>query len=226
MMMLLLSASFFLAIHLGVAGTRLRDAVVERLGSSGYTIAFSLASLGGIYWLVQAYKAAPYLVTWGQLEWWKPFAIAFMLPAFLLALIGVTTPNPTAVGQEAQVSQAPRGIVKITRHPFLMGVGLWALVHLIGNGDVASLILFGTFVIVCFAGALSIDAKRRRVLGPAAWSPFEGQTSILPFAAVMRGRTALALHDVLTWRAGLGVVAYALMLGGHSHLIGVSPFPE
>lgn len=225
MLMLLLSALFFLGIHLGVAGTKLRDAVVARLGASGYTIAFSVASLGGIWWLVQAYQAAPYVFTWGQLEWWKPFAIALMLPAFLLALIGVTTPNPTAVGQEAQVDQAPRGIVKITRHPFLMGVGLWALVHLVGNGDLASLILFGTFAIVCFAGALSIDAKRRRLLGSAAWAPFEGQTSILPFAAVARGRTALALNDVVTWRAGLGVVAYALMLGGHSHLIGVSPFP-
>ena len=55
-------------------------------------------------------------------------------------VIGLTTPNPTAVAQEGRVGQPPRGIVRITRHPFLTGVGLWALLHLISNGDVASLV--------------------------------------------------------------------------------------
>src|ERR1700738_5279716 len=58
-----------------------------------------------------------------------------------------------------------RGIVRVTRHPFLTGVGLWALVHLIGNGDVASLFFFATWAIVALAGTASIDAKRRRLLG-------------------------------------------------------------
>jgi hypothetical protein len=72
-----------------------------------------------------------------MLEWWKPIAIILMLPASLLVVIGLTTPNPTSVAQEGRVGQPPQGIVRVTRHPFLTGVGLWALVHLIGNGDVA-----------------------------------------------------------------------------------------
>jgi len=115
---------------------------------------------------VAAYNRAPYLVTWGMLEWWKP--IILMLPAALLVVIGLTTPNPTSVAQEGLVGQPPQGIVRVSRHPFLTGVALWALVHLIGNGDVASLIFFATWAIVALAGTVSIDAKRRRLLGAAS----------------------------------------------------------
>jgi uncharacterized membrane protein len=66
-----------------------------------------------------------------MLEWWKPIAIILMLPACLLVVIGLTTPNPTSIAQEGRVGQPPQGIVRITRHPFLTGVALWALVHLI-----------------------------------------------------------------------------------------------
>ena len=225
MLMLILSALVFAGIHIGVAGTRLRDMAVRRLGPTGFMVAFSVASLAGIFWMVKAYQAAPYVETWGFLEWWKPFAIVLMVPAFLLAVAGIATPNPTSLAQDAGLVLPPVGIVRVTRHPFLVGVGLWAVIHLIGNGDIASLVLFATFAFICFAGTGSIDAKRRRLLGDARWAPFAAQTSILPFGAVVAGRTSLSLKDVATWQMGLAVVAYALMLGGHAHLIGVSPFP-
>ena len=110
-----------------------------------------------------------------MLEWWKPIAIILMLPAALLVVIGLATPNPTSVGQEGRVGQPPQGIVRVTRHPFLTVVGLWALVHLIGNGDIASLVFFATRAIVALAGTVSIDAKRRRLLA-GAWEPFAAQT--------------------------------------------------
>jgi len=99
-----------------------------------------------------AYKDAPYVATWGIPEWWKPIAIILMIPAFLLAVIGLTTPNPTSVGQEGRVARSPEGIVRVTRHPFLIGVGMWAVVHLVANGDVASFIFFGAFAVTALAG--------------------------------------------------------------------------
>lgn len=144
MLSLVLAAIFFAGIHLGIAGTTIRDRAIAAMGQNGYRVAFSLASVIGLAWLVTAYNRAPYLATWGMLEWWKPFAIALMLPASLLVVIGLTTPNPTSVGQEGRLAQPPGGIVRITRHPFLTGVGLWALVHLVGDGDVASLVFFAT----------------------------------------------------------------------------------
>lgn len=224
MISLALAAVFFTAIHLGVSGTRLRDALVARLGPKPYMIVFSLASVAGMIWLVLAYKAAEYVPTWGMLEWWKPFAIALMLPAFVLVVAGLATPNPTAVAQEKLVEVAPSGIVRITRHPFLMGVSLWAFVHLVGNGDWASTLLFGALFIVAAAGPASIDAKRRRALG-SAWDGFARQTSIIPFVAIAQGRTTMPAGELRDWRPWAGVFAYVLMLGGHAHIVGVSPWP-
>jgi len=156
---LILAALFFIGIHLGIAGTVIRDRLIAILGENGYRAGFAIATLIGLGWLVAAYSRAPYLVTWGMIEWWKPIAIILMLPTALLVVVGLTTPNPTAVAQEGRVGQPPQGIVRVTRHPFLTGVGLWALVHLIGNGDVASLFFFATWGIVALAGTVSIECK-------------------------------------------------------------------
>ena len=213
---LLLAAIFFAGIHLGVAGTTIRDRAIAALGQSGYRVAFSIATVVGLAWLVVAYNRAPYVVTWGMLEWWKPFA---------MVVIGLTTPNPTAVARENRLAQPPQGIVRVTRHPFLTGVGLWALVHLIGNGDVASLVFFAVWAVVAFAGTVSIDRKRRRLLGAAAWEPFAAQTSIVPFAAIAAGRNRFRPGEIGAWRWAAAVVVYVLMLVGHADVIGVSPFP-
>ena len=224
MLSLLLAAIFFAGIHLGVAGTTIRDRAITALGQSGYRVAFSIATVVGLAWLVMAYNRAPYVVTWGMLEWWKPFAIILMLPASLLVVIGLTTPNPTAVAQENRLAQPPQGIVRVTRHPFLTGVGLWALVHLIGNGDIASLVFFAVWAVVALAGTVSIDRKRRRLLS-AAWEPFATRTSIVPFAAIAAGRNRFRPGEIGVWRWGAAVVLYVLMLVGHADVIGVSPFP-
>lgn len=222
---LVLAALAFIGIHIGVSGSTLRDRAVATIGLRGYLMAFSLASVAAIVWLVAAYNAAPYLESWGRLEWWKPVQIALMLPAFLLVVIGLATPNPTSVAQEGLVAQPPRGIVRVTRHPFLMGVALWAAVHLVGNGDLASLLFFAALAVVSLAGAVSIDAKRRRVLGAPAWQTFARRTSIVPFAAIWQGRQSFSAREIGWGRLAAGAAAFALMLGGHSHLIGISPFP-
>ena len=224
MLSLILAALFFAGIHLGIAGTQMRDRAIGILGENGYRGAFAIGSVIGLVWLVAAYNRAPYLVTWGMLEWWKPIAIILMLPAAFLVVIGLATPNPTAVAQEGRVGQPPQGIVRITRHPFLTGVGLWALVHLIGTGDVASLFFFAAFAIVSLAGTVSIDARRQRLLGDA-WEPFAAQTSIVPFAAIAAGRNRFIRHEIGLWRWAIALLAYGLMLGGHAPVVGVSPFP-
>lgn len=224
MISLALAALAFTLIHLGISGTTLRDRLVAGIGLRGYMVLFSVLSVGAISWLSIAYQKAPYDPTWGQLEWWKPVIILSMLPAFVLVVAGLLTPNPTSVAGEALAAQPPRGIVAITRHPFLIGVALWSAVHLVGNGDWASLFLFGALFVVAAAGTVSIDAKRRRAMGPA-WDSFARQTSIVPFAAIAAGR-ARFVPTGFGWRAAVGVLAFALMLGGHAHLVGISPWPN
>ena len=222
---IILAALAFIGIHIGVSGSTLRDRAVSRVGLNPYMVLFSVGSIATMAWLVSAYNAAPYAPTWGQLEWWKPVQLLLMIPAILLVVIGLATPNPTSVAQEALATKPPVGIVRITRHPFLVGVFLWAAVHLVGNGDWASLLFFAALAIVCAAGTVSIDAKRRRAIGAAGWDAFTRQTSIIPFAAILQGRTALKLSEIGWWRPAAGLAVFALLLGGHVHLFGVNLLP-
>ena len=103
----------------------------------------------------------------------------------------------------------------------MWGIGLWALVHMAANGDAAAVILFGPMAVLAFAGALSIDVKKRR-LGEE-WTRFETETSFIPFAAMMDGRTRLGLRELGVWRPIAGVVLFVALYLTHEPMIGVSP---
>ena len=220
------AAAFFLAIHFGVSGTALRDRLVRAMGEKPYRGLFSLASLVGLIWLIRAYGNAPHVEVWGQLLGLKPLATPLVLIAFLFVVIGLATPSPTVVGGEAQLSRdAPaRGIIRITRHPFLWGVALWALVHLTINGDLASVILFGSLLVLAVGGTASIDRKRRSSFGQH-WDRFASSTSNVPFAAIAGGRNQLgaALREIGIVRPLIAVAIFAAIFIFHARLFGVPP---
>jgi uncharacterized membrane protein len=224
MLQLILAAAFFTGIHVFISGSRYRDVLVARFGEKAFRGGFSVLSLVGLWWLAHAYRAAPYLDTWGQRGGFKPVAALLMLVAFLLVVIGATTPNPTMVGGESLLAgtEPARGILRITRHPFLWGVALWALVHLIANGDAASLVLFGSLLGLVLFGMRSIDAKRRRACGEG-WERFAAVTSIVPFQAIREGRNVLRFGEIGWWRPGLAVAVYLAVLHFHKSWFGVSP---
>ncbi|HZO21651.1 MAG TPA: NnrU family protein [Steroidobacteraceae bacterium] len=219
---LIAASVFFLLIHFGVSGTRMRDGLIARMGERPYRAAFGIASLAGTIWLVIAYRHAPNIVLWGQLISLRPLAYVVVLIAFLFVVIGVTTVNPTRVGMEAKLADGAavvRGITRITRHPFLWGVALWALMHLIINGDLASLFLFGSLLLLALGGTASIDAKRRRSF-PSQWESFARATSSVPFAAVFSGRNQLgpALSEIGGLKLLLAVVIYVVAFVIHGRL--------
>ena len=224
MKQLILASLVFLGLHFGVAGTALRARCVETLGERGYRIAFSMLSLLGLFWLAHAYRAAGYVETWGQLTWFKPFAAVLMLAAFLFAVLGLTTPNPTAVGGEKLLAtDAPAvGVMRITRHPFLWGLAIWAVIHLLANGDTASLLLFGSLLALVLGGMRSIDAKQRKTYGEH-WERFAAMTSVVPFMAIQSGRNRLEWKEFKWWQLVAALVAYAGVMHFHQTLFGVAP---
>ena len=147
--------------------------------------------------------------------------------ALILAVIGLTTPNPTAVGGErlSDAARATRGIVTITRHPFLWGTTLWSVAHLAANGDAASVILFGGILILSLGGMAAIDHKRALRLGDT-WEAFAAHTSLMPFAAAAAGRVKVDWKGIGWWRPVLGVLLYAILLYGHRWFIGVAVIPQ
>jgi uncharacterized membrane protein len=228
--MLFAAAAVFLAIHFLVSGTRLRDAIVGAIGEGPYMGLFSLASLAAIFWLVISYNQAqasganPLLYALGAGT--RHLAIPVVLLAFLIGVPGLLTPNPTSLRQEGVATRpdAVRGILAITRHPFLWGVVIWSAMHLALNGDEASVVLFGTFFVLALLGPLSIDAKRKRKMG-AAWDSFAARTSNVPFAAVFSGRVKPKWSEILDWRMAAAAVLFAIVLFAHARVIGASPFP-
>jgi uncharacterized membrane protein len=181
MLQLVLAASFFVGLHFVVAGTPLRTLCIGKMGERNYRAGFSVLSLLGLFWLIQAYRGADTLEIWGTPSWSRPLAAILMLPAFLLTVLGITTPNPTAVSGEKllQRHDPAQGVLRITRHPFLWGVAIWALVHLLANGDTASLVLFGSLLLLVLGGMRSIDTKRRKTYGEH-WERFAAVTSVVP----------------------------------------------
>jgi uncharacterized membrane protein len=225
MISLVLAAVFFGAIHFFVSGSPLRAAIVERTGEKVYQAGFSLVSLLGMVWLGWAYAGAAPVELWEPAAWLRPIAAVLTLLAFLLVAIGVATPSPTAVGGEAALREgfAPRGILRVTRHPFLCGVAIWAATHLVVTGDLASLIFFGVLLLLAIAGPASIDAKRAQAFGDD-WQRFADASSRVPFLAILQGRNRLELSEIGWWRVALALVLYAVLLGAHSWLFGASPF--
>ncbi len=221
---LTLAALYFLAIHIVVSGSQLRDRIVQRTGEQGFLGLFSLLSLVGIIWLSRAYAAAPTIMLWASPLWFRPVALVLVFVAGLLVVVGLATPSPTAAGGEGILDGAEpvTGILRISRHPFLMGVALWGLTHLIASGDAAGTVLFGTMLVLGLVGPRLIDAKRKRRFGER-WDAFAAATSVLPFAAIAQGRNRLVLSEIGAWRPVAACAAYGSFLAAHAWLFGVNP---
>jgi uncharacterized membrane protein len=228
MLSLALAALFFYAIHGLVSGTGLRGATVARIGENAYRGIFSLASAAGLAWLVYAYGHGDpgYLVIWPEPPGARWATIILMLPILVLGFAGLTIKSPTAVGQEKALAdpEPARGVLRITRHPFLSSVAAWAALHLVVNGDLASLVLFGTMLVLAITGMGSIDRKRAAA-APADWARFAAVTSRMPFLAILQGRNSLKLGEIGAVRIVGGVVLWAVILHFHNWIFGMPALP-
>jgi uncharacterized membrane protein len=222
---LILAAAFLLGSHYGISSTPLRGWLIARLGERRYLLLYGAVATGALVWLVIAYQRAPYVAWWPMTTWsaWVPLLV--MPFALLLAVCGVGTLRPSAVGAPATLDQDEpvRGILRVTRHPFMWAVALWALAHLVPNGSAAEVVLFGMLALVALLGTRMIDRKfaARR---PAAWQRLMASSSNLPFAAILAGRQRLVLAEIGWGRAGIAALLYGILLLVHPWLFGVSPF--
>ena len=151
--------------------------------------------------------------------------VATLMPLpFLLVTCAVTAPNPTMTGQrpDPDAGAPATGIVRVTRHPLMWGVGLWALLHLAANGDQASLLFFGALALLALVGTVLIDQRRTRENAPG-WGVFLQATSSLPFAAIVERRQKLVPGEIGLWRIALALALYVAVFWLHPMLFGVAP---
>lgn len=206
----------FLASHAIPARGGLRAAGIRRFGTVGYHLAYSLLSVAVVVWLGFAYAEAPFVPIWDQAPWMRWVPLVAMVFASILLVAGATTPNPFSLGPGRRGFNVGKpGILRFTRHPLLWALVLWAGAHIVPNGDVASLILFGPLLVLALIGPALMERKRRRELGEQ-------------FDLLARHTDRPSWWGVaeIGWKRLLGgILLYAALLHLHPLVIGVSALP-
>ena len=178
---LILGIALFIGVHLVPSAPPLRSRLRGRVGAKAYSGLFALVSLIGFVLLVVGMGRAPFVPLWGPPAWAHRVAVLGMPVALTLFIAAFM----------------PTNLKRFTRHPMLWGVTIWAAVHLLANGDLASLILFGSF----------------------------GVFSLFDMWSANRRGAELSSRVVPYWRdlivvVGGGIV-YVALLHGHAWLFGV-----
>jgi uncharacterized membrane protein len=219
---LVIAGVAFCGSHILLSSTRLRGSLRDQLGERGFLAVYSLTSLVIFAWFVAAYSAAPTIVLWPRQRWAALVPVSVMPFAAILLVAGYSTRNPTAVGMErsARADDPAPGLLRVTRHPVLWAIGLWASSHVIANGDLSSLVFFGLLAALALGGTALIDRKKQLALG-SNWSRLAEVTSNLPFAALVAGRTGLRWRDIGLLRIAAGLLLYAVLYLAHPIITGL-----
>lgn len=151
MTLLTIGLSLFLLFHLIPCIPSLRMRLVAALGNTVYYLAFNLISVLSVVLIVFGYRAAPHMVFYEPFAWANTLVTLLMIPAIYCFMSN-------------SAREAPSSMQAFTAHTLSWGVVLWALGHLLANGDVASVLLFSSFLIYA---VISISTGNFRGLYPA-----------------------------------------------------------
>jgi len=218
---LLLATVVFLGIHI-LPSTPLRALTVRLIGEGPYLGLFSLASLAGLAWMAYAYKQATFFALWPGLHL---LPVAVMPFAFVLLACGVLARNPTLTGQAAMLKhpEAARGMLRITRHPVMWAIMIWAGAHVLAMGSLQATIMFGGLFLLAAAGTTLQDARKAAQLGDD-WRRFAARTSNVPFVAIAQGRNVLSLREIGWRNPAIGLALFGVLLYFHGWLFGVRAY--
>lgn len=215
-----LGVGLFVGGHFVLSSGPIRGRLVARLGAGPFSGLYSVVAFAGLGLMVHGAGVAPYVELWPRWTWTNAVPLYVMPLVMVLWVFGFGSKNPAAVMQGERAAEAPSGITTVTRHPALWGFVIWALAHLPPNGDLAWVVFFGGFAALAAGGMWHIERRRMRDLG-AVWQQYRAQTSIVPFAAVISGRTRLRFGWGDLARLVVAVVLYVGMLHSHRLLFSV-----
>jgi uncharacterized membrane protein len=183
MLVLLLGIVIFLGAHSLPTFRETRTGLIERVGFGPYRFAYSLVSLLGfvlIVWGFSHYRADGLIHIWTPPPWTRHITILLMWFAF----VALAAMNP-----------APGRIRGWLRHPMLVAIKIWALAHLLANGDLGGIVLFGSFL--AWAVYDRIAVKRRGDKGAPSVSSFTRADAIALGAGTVAYVAMILLHPVL-----------------------------
>ena len=168
MTLLILGIAIFLGVHLIPALPEIREQLIARFGRNLYRGLFSGFAALGFVLIVWGFARAPFLQVWSPPSWTRYIAMVLMLPVFVLLI----------------AAYLPGRIKKTVKHPFLIAIKTWALAHLIANGDLASIILFGSFLAYAVIDRVALKQHEATGLVTVGEAPDAPRNDIIAVAGV------------------------------------------
>lgn len=204
----------FAGTHIGLGTRRIRAELVARLGEWGFLGLFSLVASVTFAALVRYYAVhrleGPGGLALGESPWLRALLIAAVFLGLVLAFAGFHSypASPYALGNPS--TRAPRGLERITRHPFFVGVGIMGTAHALLASRLVGTLFFGALAVYAFVGAWQQDKKLLALRG-RPYGEYLAATSAVPFAAVLAGRQRIVWAE-LSWVAIAGSALVVLLL--------------
>jgi uncharacterized membrane protein len=186
MTLLILGLSIFIGIHsVSIVAPAIRDRWAAAMGANAWRGLFSVISIAGFVLLVYGYglaRQAPVLL-YSPPMWLRHAAWLLMVPVFPMLF----------------AAYLPGRIKATLKHPMLVAVKTWALAHLLANGTVADVLLFGGFLVWAVVDRISL---KRRVVRPVAGAPFSPWNDVI---AVVGGLAVYAITLIWLHRVLIGM---------------------
>jgi uncharacterized membrane protein len=203
----------FAGAHIGLATGRARSALATRLGERGYGVLFSLIaaccySLLITYYAQHRFEGSSGLAL-GRIAAlrWALMGVIVVGVMLMVATFAGYARSPYAVLGDGMV-RSPRGIERVTRHPFFVGLSLVALAHCLLATHLVGTIFVAGFAVLALAGAWHQDRKLLARRGQP-FADYLAATSMLPFGAIVARRQELTTRGEMPWGALLGGAALA-----------------
>lgn len=182
MILLIVGLILFLGIHIVPMYPAQRSALVSKLGENGYKGLFALVAAVGLGLVIYGYGLARFEGSpqiYDPPAWLRHVTMLLMVPVFIFLV----------------AAYVPSRIRNALKHPMLVAVKLWAFAHLLGNGDLASILLFGGFFVWAVADRISV--KRR---GPGAGQPDFAAGDPGKYSDVVVILVGLVLYGLFAWK--------------------------
>jgi uncharacterized membrane protein len=208
---------FFLTHSIPVRPS-IKSRIIALIGPKGFGMGYSALSLAMLALLIWSAGQAPYIELWPQMVWQRHAVHIGMLAVCLILAFTIAHPNPFSFGGSKNESFDPQnpGIVRLIRHPMLLALSLWAGLHMLPNGDLAHVLLFGVLGGFAFGGRILINRRMQHEMGLENWNNLNTSVTDQPLIKAPVSWRSFVL------RLASGIVLFVVLLALHPLVIGIS----
>lgn len=210
----------FLFAHILPQIGDLRGKIIALTSRKTYIIGYSIFSTVLLVWLISATQRAPKTVFYAADPFTVRLSMILMVFAVILFVMGAMRPNSLSVSFRRNLKKETEkpGILTLVRHPIIVAFGLWAFAHIIVNGELANILLFGIMLVFSVLGILRLNKSK-----PAKLDATQLEQAMQKEQGTLGQRARRALDGQFWLELVIGLALYMAILHAHGAVIGVDP---